>query len=171
VRLHTFVLGLRAEHVALLDAAQGPPPAGTRERSGKGWHGRIGAAHLDTPATTPLRGVYIGTPDQAAERLAAPHDRRPSGASPPCTSRFVGVQPTGWLTGADLLGVLENACDEGLSDIGELEWIIGAVERVVLALEQASCGVCMAEPGCSANGFGIERRGARPSPSATSLTT
>jgi hypothetical protein len=53
---------------------------------------------------------------------------------------LVGVHPL-VRDGADLLGVLENARDEGLGDIGELQRVIGAVEGVRLTFEQAHVGV------------------------------
>ena len=53
---------------------------------------------------------------------------------------LVGVHP---LIGhrADLAGVLEDARDERLGDIRELQRVIGAVEGVGLTLEQAHVGV------------------------------
>ena len=77
-----------------------------------------------------------------------PHQRRAVGRTPRRRGRrlaavhqpLVGVHP---LVGdrADLGGVLEDAGDERLADVGQLQRVVGAVERVGLALEQAHVGV------------------------------
>jgi hypothetical protein len=53
--------------------------------------------------------------------------------------------------------MLENAGDERLGDIGELQRVVGAVERVDLALEQAHVGV-HGRPGMLGERLGHERR-------------
>ena len=155
------VLGLRTQHVALFDAAQ----AGGQQH-GKvryGLHAESGL-RTSTRRDDALRGVYIGT-RTSAERLAAPHDAA-VGASPP-DQPLVGVHPLVG-DGADLRRVLENAGDERLADVGELQRVVG-VWKALVSPSNRLMWVCIAEPGYSANGLGMNDA-RTPSPRAT-LTT
>ena len=70
--------------------------------------------------------MYIGM-RTSAERLAAPHDAA-VGRFAAEYQPLVGVDPLVG-DGADLAGVLEDAGDERLGDVGELQRIVRAVER------------------------------------------
>ncbi len=67
---------------------------------------------------------------------------------------LVGVHPLVG-DGADLAGVLQDPGDERLGDIRELQRVIGAVEGVVLPPSNRLMWVCIAEPGYSPNGLGM----------------
>src|SRR3982074_1071347 len=113
-----------------------------------------------------LRGVYIGA-RTSADRLAAPHDAA-VGASPPCTSRL--YEFTHWFVTA----LISLACSRmpAMNDFPTSESCSGS-SGLWNALDSPSnrlMWVCMADPGCSAKGFGMNDA-RTPSASATSLTT
>src|SRR6202030_979371 len=98
------------------------PAASSRAKARYGLHAESGL-RTSIRRDDVLCGVYIGTRTNA-EGLAAPHQP------------LVGVDPLVG-DGADLRGVLEDPGDERLAHIRELQRIVGAVERVDVALEQA----------------------------------
>src|ERR1700712_2420230 len=112
-----------------------------------------------------LRGVYIGTRTRA-DRLAAPQEAA-VGASPPCTRRL--YEFTHWLVTA----LISLACSRmpAMNDLPTSDSCSGS-SGLWNALDSPSnrlMWVCMAEPGCSVNGLGMNDA-RTPSFSATSLT-
>ena len=129
------VLGFGAQRIVLLDA---PQTGGQQHRERQVRVARrIGTAHLDPTGGGLARGVHRH-PDQCGAVRRSPGRRRRRLAA--VHQPLVGVHP---LVGhrADLAGVLEDAGDERLGHVGELQRVLRAVEGVGLALEQTHMGV------------------------------
>src|SRR6185369_13994000 len=113
-----------------------------------------------------LCGVYIGT-RTSAERLAAPHDAA-VGASPPCTSRLYEF------THLLVTALISLACSRmpAMNDLPTSDSCSGSLGswKALVSPSNRLMWVCMAEPGYSAKGWGMNEA-RTPSPMATSLTT